>query len=92
MPVTLNDAKRLKEAGFPQDIGYWSMGDCKFPDDGELMEYLKQSRELDYVSWCDGGWVVHLHLRSEPIINKDLTSALVEACIRVVEQKKREGK
>lgn len=57
------------------------------PTEKEMMEFLKDSDELDYICSCDTGWGIHLHSADEPFVKSELTEALVEACIKVLKSK-----
>lgn len=104
--ITLEQAKRLKDAGFPQDMHtrfvwhhekdllrtWCNVFDYSAPDEKEMMEFLKPSGDLDYIDICDAGWNISLHSIEELITHDSFTEALVQACEIVLKQKEEKMK
>lgn len=99
--VTQEQAKKLKELGYPQDMYNFQVyrGECLFteivdhyfrPSAEELMEWLSSQEEhlaIIYISIWEGNWRVDLG-DVISFYDKSLINALFEATCWVLEGKK----
>lgn len=97
MPVNLEQAKRLKEAGWIFKRNNLESGkhiingvdiSIEFPTEKEMMEWLAPHANCIFFPWdTEPKWKITFTKQFGMVRHTDLTEALIQACVKVMDGK-----